>query len=54
MKLTGAIRQLETDTSVADVIDVMKKFIQHIREDDYEQAKLVTSLADLFIKSIIK
>lgn len=54
VKLTGAIRQLETDTSVADVIDVMKKFIQHIREDDYEQAKLVTSLADLFIKSIIK
>lgn len=54
VKLTGAVRQLETDTSVADTIEVLKNFINHIRQDDYEKAKEVTNLADIFIKSIIK
>ena len=54
VKLTGAVRQLETDTSVADTIEVLKNFINHIRQDDYEKAKEVTNLADVFIKSIIK
>lgn len=54
VKLTGAIRQLETDTSVADTIEVLKNFINHIREDNYEKAKEVTNLADIFIKSILK
>lgn len=53
-KLTAAIRQLETDTSVADTIEVLKKFINHLREDDYEKAKEVTALADIYIKSILK
>lgn len=53
-KLTAAIRQLETDTSVADTIEVLKNFINHVREDDYEKAKEITSFADIFIKSIIK
>ena len=54
VKLSGAIRQLETDTSVADTIEVLKNFIHHIREDDYAKAKEVTRLGDVFIKSIIK
>lgn len=54
VKLTGAVRQLETDTSVADTIEVLKNFINHIRQDDYEKAKEVTNLADIYIKSIIK
>ena len=53
-KLTAAIRQLETDTSVADTIEVLKNFTNHIRQDNYEKAKEVTTLADIFIKSIIK
>lgn len=54
VKLTGAIRQLETDTSVADTIEVLKNFINNIRQDNYEKAKEVTNLADIFIKSILK
>ncbi|MEZ7494502.1 putative DNA-binding transcriptional regulator [Leeuwenhoekiella aequorea] len=54
IKLTGAVRQLETETSLADIIEVMKQFINHIREDDYEKAKEVTALADVFVKSILK
>lgn len=53
-KLAAAIRQLETDTSVTDTIEVLKNFINHIREDDYEKAKEITNLADIFIKSILK
>jgi len=53
-KLSAAIRQLETETSVADTIEVLKNFINHIRQDDYEKAKEVTNLADIFIKSILK
>ncbi|WP_167597685.1 YfeC-like transcriptional regulator [Leeuwenhoekiella sp. ZYFB001] len=54
IKLTGAVRQLETETSLADTIEVMKDFINHIREDDFEKAKEVTALADVFIKSKMK
>lgn len=54
IKLTGAVRQLETETSLADTIEVMKDFINHIREDNFEKAKEVTALADVFIKSKMK
>lgn len=54
VKITSAIRQLETDTSVADTIEAIKNFINHIRQDDYEKAKEVTALADIFIKSLIR
>lgn len=53
-KLSAAIRQLETDTSVADIIGVLKEFIQFVREDDYEKAKMITGVADIFIKSKLK
>ena len=53
-KLTAAVRQLETETSLADTIEVMKDFINHIREDDFEKAKEVTALADVYIKSKMK
>lgn len=54
IKLTAAIRQLETDTSVADTLEVLKNFINHIRQDDYTKAKDVTQLADTFVKHITK
>lgn len=54
VKLTAAVRELETDTSVADTIEVLSNFVNYIREDDYHKAKDVTVLADLFIKSILK
>lgn len=54
VKLGSAIRQLETDVSLADTIEVLKNFINHVRQDDYEKAKDITTQADIFIKSIIK
>ncbi len=53
-KLTASIRQLETDTSVAETIEVMKNFISFISPEDLDAAKLITKWADIFIKSIIK
>ena len=54
VKLTAAVKQLETDTSVADTIEVLKNFINHVRQEDYVKAKEITALADIFIKTIVK
>jgi transcriptional regulator with XRE-family HTH domain len=54
VKLTAAVRQLESDTSVADTIEVMKNFINFVRQDNYETAKNITNLADVFIKSLLR
>lgn len=54
IKLTAAVKQLETDTSIAEAIEVVKKLINHIRQDDYKKAQEVTVLADAFIKSLLK
>lgn len=55
VKLTAAVRQLETDTSIADVMEVLKKFLSFTRSlKDADYLKELTSLADNFIKSLIK
>lgn len=54
VKLTAAVREMETDTSVSDSIEVLKNFIQHVREDDYKAAKEITALADIYVKSLLK
>lgn len=51
-KLTSAIRQLETETSLADAIEVLKKFIVHIRDTDFAKAKEITTLADGYLKTL--
>lgn len=53
-KLSAAIRQLETDTSVADSINVLKDFIIFVRQQDPDQAREVTALADSFVRSLTK
>ena len=52
-KLTGAIRQLETETSAAQVIDVAMKFNEYLRKIDLGKAKEMAELMDGFIKSMI-
>lgn len=52
-KLTGAIRQLEIETSAAQVIDVAMKFNDWLRKTDLVKAKELTELFDGFIKSMI-
>ncbi|NJB36383.1 YfeC-like transcriptional regulator [Croceivirga sp. JEA036] len=54
VKLTAAVKQLEMDTSLADAIQVLKDFINFVRIEDFEAAKLVTTQADAFINSLIK
>lgn len=54
VKLTATIRQMETDTSIADIMEAHKKLINFVRQDDYELAKTITEHADHHIKSLIK
>ncbi len=49
-KLAAAARQLETDVSISDVVDVFIGFIDWLRENDFNQAKDVSELMDNYIK----
>lgn len=50
-KLSSAIRKMETDAGIADIISVLTQFINFVRPADLEKAKEITSLADAFIRS---
>jgi len=52
-KLSKAIKQMETEVGIADVISVLTKFIEFLRPVDLEKAKDVTRLADAFIKTLL-
>ncbi len=49
IKLTAGIKNLETETSLGDIIQVAKDFVEYISESDYEKAKEITKLLDGFI-----
>lgn len=53
-KLAATARSLETDTSVAEIIEVAKNFIQFVRREDNEKAKDITKLFDEFIKTKLR
>lgn len=52
-KLSAAIRKMETDIGIADVISVQTKFIEFLRPIDLGKAKEITQLSDAFIKSLL-
>ena len=52
-KLSAAIRKMENDIGIADVISVQTKFIEFLRPIDLEKAKEITILSDAFIKSLL-
>lgn len=54
IKITRAINELETETNLSEAMEVLKKFIIHIRHTDFAKAQEVTDLADEFIKTLIK
>lgn len=54
IKLTAGIRNLETETSVGQIIEVATKFIRHIQSDDLQAAQQVTVLFDTYIKEQLK
>lgn len=54
VKLTATIKNLETDASVADVIEVFKRFLNFIRPISLEKAQEFIVFQDAFVKSILK
>lgn len=53
-KLTSAINKLETETSIAEVIEVSKQIILFIQAVDFEFAKRLTNYIDVFILEKMK
>lgn len=49
-KLSAAIRNMEQEAGIADVISVLTSFIEWLRPLDLDKAKELTRLADAFIK----
>lgn len=54
LKITAAIRNLETDLSVADVFETCKRLITFVQKLDYEKSKEMVEYCDLFIKDCLK
>ncbi len=54
VKLTAAAKNLETDASVADIIEVQKRFLNWLRKLAPQKAKEVASMVDDFIKDTLK
>lgn len=53
-KLSAAIKKMETDIGIADIIDVGHRFIEWIRRADLDKAKEIILLYDGFQKDSIK
>ncbi|WP_286767165.1 MULTISPECIES: hypothetical protein [Sphingobacterium] len=53
-KLTSSIGKLETETGVGHTIEVAKKLIALIQQDDFALAKKVTGWFDVLIQSQVK
>ena len=49
-KLSAAIRNMEQETGIADIISVMTAFVEWLRPLDLDKAKEVMRMADDFIK----
>ena len=54
IKITAAIRNLQTETSVGQVIEVAQQFIRWLQRDDLARAQDITVLFDAFIKEQLK
>lgn len=53
-KITSSISKLETETGVGETIEVAKKLISLIQQENHELAKKVTVYCDILIQSKIK
>lgn len=50
-KLSNAIKKLETEVGLADIISVFSDLLKWVRTYDSMQAKEITPLLDAFVKS---
>ena len=53
-KLSASIKRLETETSIAEVVEVARDYIEFIRPLDLEFAKKSTRMFDIFITDKMK
>ena len=53
-KITSSIQKLEVETSVGQIVEVAREFIDFVREVDLNEAKEITHLFDKFIQSKMK
>jgi len=53
-KITSSIQRLEVETSVGQIVEVAREFIQFVRESDLNLAKDVTRQFDSFIQTKMK
>lgn len=53
-KLASAIKKIETDIGIADIVDVSIRFTNWLRPLDLDKAKEFTNLLDAFIKDQTK
>lgn len=53
-KLSASINRLETETSIGDTVEVARAFIEFVRQQDLELAKVITNLFDVFITAKMK
>lgn len=54
IKYTAAIKNLETDIGVGEIIDVIKPFVVWLMKKDLEMAKKLTGYFDQYIKEKLK
>lgn len=52
IKLTGAIKNLESERTIPQVVDVMKDYFDWLRSRDLEEAKRQLSTVDSYIKHL--
>lgn len=53
-KLAAAARALETESSIADIVEVSKRFLNWLRLSDVDKAKEFARLLDGFIKDSMR
>lgn len=53
-KLTSAIKKLETETSIAETVEVCKQLIQFVRQTDIEFSSQLVKYCDVFITNKMK
>lgn len=53
VKISASIKNMETDVSVSEAIQILKNFINAVRPNNLQLAKEMTIEADHFIKSLL-
>jgi predicted transcriptional regulator len=54
VKLTSAANNLETDASIADIVEVSKRFLNWLRPVDLDKTKEISQFLDSFIKDQLR